>query len=159
MSYSITHQLPVSPHVYKYLTATCGSDHIKASRKSWIGNLVLDIQTKDFKYKPLTSKMDHIFKVTITEHDFNHLGTNITPKSAKVFNKTIDMIFREKLYEHALIANRINGIPIMKYLEGSLEIYDITEDDLKFDTLYRDFKRKKDHILNLKQPKGQISQL
>ena len=35
----------------------------------------------------------------------------------------------------------------LKIMRAYLDFYDITEEDIKIETLYRDFKRKKDELL------------
>ena len=56
-------------------------------------------------------------------------------------------MFREELFTHLLVAKNLEKEKFFQSLRNFLEVYDITEDDIKYESLYRDFKRKKDHVL------------
>ena len=57
-----------------------------------------------------------------------------------------DMIFREEMYSHIAMNNSEEKQNVYKALQKYLDSYGITEEDLKLDSIYRDYKRKKDKI-------------
>ncbi len=148
IDYSITHNIPVADHVYKYLKKRCGTDHIIASRTTFIGSQILSLLTRNADLRPKKTDFAKIFKVTIPESLYGKNGMHISAENAQLFNVQIDKMFREELYIHLLILKSNDKKLYLKSMRGFLNVYDIGEDDIKMDTLYRDFKRKKDDMEN-----------
>jgi len=159
VDFSITQNFPVADHVYKFLVKCCGSSHIVASRTTHIGNLVLSLQGRNYDVKPSKKKFRRIFSVTVPEHYYEKTGMHITKVNAQLFNDQADRLFRDELYRHLLMNNHLEKKLFMNSLRRYLEFYQIDEEDIKMDTLYRDFKRKKDELtenLNRNSPAGTI---
>jgi hypothetical protein len=151
VDYSITQHFPVADHVYKYLITRCGSDHITASRHTSFGSLALSLHGRNPDVKPGKLIFTKVFKVTVQEEHFKRLGMHITSENAQLFNDQVDKMFREELFYHIMINKGIDAAKYLDSIRTFLMVYNITEDDIKLDTLYRDFKRRKDAIdLNLK---------
>jgi hypothetical protein len=145
-NYFITQNFPVSNHVHKYLIKMHGTDHIQVSRNHFIGMIILNLHSKTFSRPPKRKKsLVKIFKVDISEFYFSRNGLFLHPDHAIIFNDTIDGIFRDEVYKNALIRKAKDEHKIIQSMRDHLEIYDITEDDIKLDSLYRDFKRKKEN--------------
>lgn len=142
--FAITHHIPVSNHVYKFILKRYGTDHIRATRYSFIGNLIISLHNRndDIKLNRKTGFKRKI-KITVPFHIYDKNGVHITRKSAQLFNTQIDYIFREELFAHALIANDSHGEMYTTSIRNFLKAYDITEEDIKLETLLRDFNRKK----------------
>lgn len=145
-TFSITQSIPVSDHVYKFLVARCGSDEIEASRSTFIGSLILSMHGRNPDVRLKKNNFTKLFKVTISESHYQKLGMHITSENAQLFNDLVDKVFREELYCHALLNKMGNKSLYLEAIRKFLEVYNITEDDIKLDTLYRDFKRKKDML-------------
>lgn len=157
VDFSVTQNIPVADHVYKYLKTRCGSDHIIASRTTIFGSLVLGLLTRNGDVKPKKSGFTKIFKATITEDSGQRGGMFISADNAQIFNDQVDKMFREELFFHVVINKGIDARMYLQSIRTFLQVYDITEDDLKIDTIYRDFKRRKDHLdssLNLTSSSG-----
>jgi len=157
VDFSITQHFPVADHVYKYLIKCCGGNHMIASRTTAIGNQVLSLQGRNYDVKPSNRKFRKIFSVTIPEHYYSKTGMYIDSINAQLFNDQVDRFFREELYRHMLMTNHTEKKHFMKSLRKFLEFYEIGEDDIKLDTLHRDFKRKKKDLeenLNLTSTPG-----
>lgn len=148
VNFSITQNIPVANHVYKYLMVICGSDHIIANRSTYIGSLILSIQGRNYDVRMKKSKFTKIFKADITEAYYEKTGMHITKENAQLFNDQIDKKFRDELYRNMLINDHLDEKHFIKSMRRFLEMYRIDEDDIKFDTLHRDFKRKKDELIN-----------
>jgi hypothetical protein len=157
--YAITQHIPVADHVYKYLLKRCGTDHIKASRVTFLGSLLLSLQSRNYDVTPADKKFTKVFSVTIPQHKYDKLGMHITPQIALLFNDQIDKMFRDEMFCHILINKNVDKKMFKKSMEIFLEVYQIDEDDLRMDTLYRDFKRKKTELaknLNTTSSRGQF---
>ncbi|MCT8340512.1 hypothetical protein MG296_10640 [Flavobacteriaceae bacterium TK19130] len=143
--FSITQHFPVSSHVYKYLIRRCGSDTIEASRKSFIGSFVLSLHNRNYDIALSNSDegLDYTFNVIIPMHKYEKVGMHITLENSQLFNNQLDKMFRDELFCHLIINKSREKKTYMKSLRSFLDVYNITEDDIKQETLYRDFKRKK----------------
>lgn len=151
VDYSITQNIPVADHVYKYLLHRYGTDHIKATRNTTIGSLVLSLQGRNKDKRPAKkSGFTKIFKATITEQAYNKLGIHLSEENAQLFNDQVDKMLREELYWHVTINKGQTNKMHINSIRSFMEAYDITEDDIKLDTLYRDFKRRREN--HLKKP-------
>ncbi len=155
--YAITQEIPVADHVYKFLVKRCGGDHITASRNTHIGSLAISLHSRNMDLRPSKKVFTRIFKITINESHYEKVGMHFSPANAQLFNDQIDKLFREELYCHVLFSKSIDRKLFLKSIKIFLDLYDIGEDDIKLDTLYRDFKRKKDELsenLNLTSTSG-----
>jgi len=153
--YSITETIPVADHVYKYLLKKCGSDTYVANRSDLIGNIVLSSLGSNPDLSISKTKYNKVFHIVIKDYQYLKTGIRLGIKTGQVFNKMIDKMFRDELYCHIFINSNLSK---EKYLEGIrmfLQVYDITEDDIKLESIYRDFKRKKDELKERLLPKGQ----
>lgn len=157
--YSITHNIPVADHVYKYLVKRCGTAHIKAGRSNFMGSIILSLLSKNLDVRFQKRNFSKLFKVDISESYYEKNGMHITPATAQLFNDQVDKMFREELYIHMLMLRNQDNKMFIHSMRRFLEVYDINEDDIKMDTLLRDFKRKKDTLelnLNLTSTSGTI---
>ena len=147
VDFSITQNIPVSDHVYKYLTRLCGTDHIVANRSSYVGSLVLSLQGRNNDVRLSKKKYRKVFKAEISECYYEKTGMFITQQNAQLFNEQVDKKFRDELFRNMLMNRHLDEKLFLKSMRSFLDFYGITEDDIKIETLYRDFKRKKDELL------------
>lgn len=157
VDFSITQNIPVADHVYKYLHKCCGATHITATRNTAIGSMALSLLGRNYDVKPNKKKFTKIFQVTISEHYYEKTGMHISRLNAQLFNDQADKNFREEMYRHLLMHHHLEHKKFIKSMRKYLDFYDITEDDIKVESLYRDFKRKKDDLechLNITSSSG-----
>ncbi|TXK73937.1 hypothetical protein [Mesonia sp. HuA40] len=149
-NFAITQHIPVANHVYKYLVKRCGSDTITANRNTFIGCLITTLHSRnnDLRKKQSVKKYTKTFNIVVPYHLYGKNGVYITEVNAQLFNTMIDRMFREEIYAHIMICNITNQTMFLKSLKSFLEIYEISEEDIKLETLYRDFKRKKEELEN-----------
>ncbi len=144
--YSITESIPVADHVYKFLVKRTGSDTYVATRNDIIGNIVLSSLGTNPDIPISKSKYNRLFHLVIKEHKYLKTGIKLGIKSGQVFNRLMDQLFRDELYHHIIMKNIANKTKCIGEIRQFLKLYDITEDDIKLETIYRDFKRKKEGI-------------
>lgn len=157
VNFSITQNIPVADHVYKYLKVICGSDHIVANRSTYIGSLILSIQGRNYDVRMKKKRYTKVFKADISECYYEKTGLHITKENAQLFNDQVDKKFRDELYRNMLINDHLDEKHFVKSMRRFLAFYQIDEDDIKFDTLHRDFKRKKEELMrsfNMVSPSG-----
>lgn len=145
--FSITQHIPVADHIYKYLVKICGGDHIRASRSTYVGSLILSLQGRNQDVRLTNKKFSKVFHADISESYWSKMGLFITQQNAQLFNEQIDKKFRDELFRNMLMNQQLDEKLFLQSMRRFLDFYDITEDDIKVETLYRDFKRKKDEML------------
>ena len=147
-SYSITESLPVEPHVYKFLVKRVGSDIYMVTRNESLGNIIISSlgNNADLKKSRTPEKFTKLFHVIIKEHLYLRNSVVLGVQRGELFNKTIDLLFREELFNYLIISKKLNDVSYLDSLRKFLECHNITEDDISLDTLYREFKRKKHRL-------------
>lgn len=152
--YSITESIPVANHVYKYLLKKCGSDTYTANRSELIGNIVLSSLGTNPDISISKTKFKKTFHIVIKDYQYLKAGISLGIKTGQVFNKMIDKMFRDEMYCHIIINSNVSDSQYLDGIRKFLEVYDITEDDIKLESIYRDFKRKKEAFKSRLLPKG-----
>lgn len=136
---SIVFYFPVKPHVYKYLQRKVGEKLI-VSNHNFFGGIVLDILSK--RYSDLKNVNNELsFPVEVSISYMEKMGFYIDAKIMRKFNYRIDDIFREEMRSFVQMNFRINRIPKESSLKSFMFEYNITEDDIKFETLIKDIQR------------------
>lgn len=141
--------IPVAPHVKKYLTTIYG-DYYTLSLDDALGILLHAIITRktSFDNTPKnTTKLSCSFEFKFSLSIFQKFGFTFEPKDYFYIGKMLDKYFREKMYEYAIINSVNNNINCKRSMKEFMDFFEITEEDVDLESLYRDFKRQK------KQPK------
>lgn len=135
----VTIHFPVKPHVYKFLQKKVGEKLI-VSKKNFFGNLVLDVLSK--KYCVLESVTDELtFPADISLRYMEDYGIYIDKNIVRKFNTQVDSLFKEEMRTFVNINNSINGMPKREAIRQFIFHYNISEDDIKFETLLKDIVR------------------
>lgn len=144
-AYSITESLPVEPHVYKFLLKRVGSDIYVATRKESLGNIIISSlgNNVDVKHTTVPHKFTKLFHIIIKDHIYLKNSVVLGVMRGQIFNNTIDLLFREELFHYMIINTSHKKSNYLESMRKFLACHDITEDDVKFETLYREFNRKK----------------
>ncbi len=142
-SFSITYKFPVSRHVYKYLVCKTGTDNAIATRKNFVGSILLCMLSPNEDLEHETVKDSKVFKVTVHDEFYLQNGQYISPKIANAFNSVFDKCFREELFSHCFCAKIKCEDTFLNAMRAFMKEYRLTEDDFELDSLYRDFKRRK----------------
>lgn len=149
-TYSITESLPVEPHVYKFLVKRVGSNIYVATRKESLGNIIISSlgNNADVKHTKIPNKFTKLFHVIIKDHIYLRNSVSLGVMRGQIFNNTIDLLFREELFHYMVINTSHEKGSYLESMRNFLSCHDITEDDIKYETLYREFNRKKSKINN-----------
>ena len=146
-NFSVQINIPVSDHIYKYLAAKCGTGLFTATRNTFVGSVVLSMLSRNEDLKRESSKKhSKVFTVLVKEDSYMRNGIFIDLKCMKAFNEMVDKMFREELYCHMIINKFTHKSQYLDCIRNFLRIYNINEEDIKEETVYRDFKRKKEDI-------------
>ncbi|MFW0737597.1 hypothetical protein [Flavobacterium sp. T12S277] len=135
----VTVHFPVKPHVYKFLQKKVGEKLI-VSKNNLYGNLVLDILSK--RYCVLDAVTDeYTFPVDISLRYMEDYGIFIDKKIIRKFNSQVDRIFKEEVRSYVALNYSMNDIPKKTAVEQFIFHYNLTEDDIKLETILKDLVR------------------
>ncbi|MEZ0182636.1 hypothetical protein AB9T89_10350 [Flavobacterium oncorhynchi] len=130
---------PVKPHVYKFLQKKVG-EKLVVTKNDLYGNLVLDILSK--RYCVLESVTDaYTFPVEISLRYMEDYGIFIDQKIIRKFNSQVDRIFKEEVRSYVSLNHTLNHIPKKTAVEQFIFHYNLTEDDIKLETILKDLVR------------------
>lgn len=133
-------KIPVKSYLLKYLNKKHGSV-LNVSKETALGIHLLELLEKDYDpSKVIKVETDAFYKLNISEFYSKTKGFEIYPDRLHDISIFLDKIFREHLFEFMDIHRQNFGmaLPGMRIF---LEYFNITENELKYDSIYRDYKR------------------
>lgn len=126
---------PVDAHVYKYLQKSVG-EKLVTSKNNFFGTIVLDLLSKrDTDIKIVKGELTYC--VEISEDYMYRYGIYIDEKIKRKFNSHIDKMFRKELITHVEIQSAKGFRKKQEAIREFLFYYNITEEDIKFETLVK----------------------
>lgn len=137
-----TVSLPVQPHVLKYLSFKYGPSCTYSNNLS-IAPLVRATISEPTKSNIKSFPVLHYYDIVLTEHYLNKFDVVYSRHKIFQFNADADSRFREELYQFMILNNDIYGIKYKTSFRDFLNALGITENDIKFETLLKDFQRKR----------------
>ncbi|WP_372472612.1 hypothetical protein AB4865_07265 [Capnocytophaga sp. ARDL2] len=145
----ITINLPVSKHLKEFLTTKFGKEY-HLGTDNWFGVLISTLLERkscwDFKPKKEEQNTE-FYSIHIKLSYANKHGIFLTKGHEELLRKSIESLFRENIYEQALLNKECYGIDYKTTILNCLEYYGITDDNSNYlQALMRDFSRKKDRI-------------
>lgn len=136
---TITVHFPVKPHVYKFLQKKVG-EKLVVTKNNFYGNLVLDVLSK--RYCVLEAVKDDLtFPVDISLRYMEDYGIYIDKNIIRKFNSQIDKQFKEEIRTFVSINSKANGMQKNESIRQFMYHYNITEEDMKLETLIKDIGR------------------
>lgn len=146
----ISIHLPVSPAIKKYLEVRLGKNY-HLTINDWFGGILINmLENKSCKpYEPSNksqSQKTETFTITVSMSMADKNGFNIQPKHEAQINKIIDDIFREDMYIQAITNKKNYFIEFQTSISNILDSYDITDDEMSYESIKRDFSRKRGDI-------------
>lgn len=144
-------KIPVPTYLKKFLTKSYGDDY-KVSFNDEIGVLILNTLKNKSVYHEITLSKNQreydtdYFCVEISLSNFDKYGCHITQKDLILLRKSLDNLFRNQMFRTGVMNQSLMNIPFKNTFEMYLKTYGITEDDLSYSTIRRDFNRKKNAI-------------
>lgn len=150
MPASISINMPMKSYLVKFLTKKYGPSH-KVSQSGLLGSYLTQLLSKDYKPNSLKVSESSFFTISFPKTIIEKHGFMITTEKMKRFEEFLKQLFRHSLdvYINITIAkglvvdsgNSMYEQDVMKAMKQFLDMYGITEDELKLDSLYRDYSR------------------
>lgn len=139
--------IPVPVYVEKYLNQRYGPNY-KLSKNSSLGLLVIEICTTRRYLKPVRKRdTNGAFVMQVTEAYYKKKAYNVTAKKLKFLTELLVKLFYEEMVEAVSRQVQQNDKDGKAALGAFLEYYNITENDLKFESAYMQYRRKKKPLL------------
>lgn len=139
----ITLHLSVPRYVKKILEFKYGDDY-KAREDTLLGMVVLNsLQKKserNYIYKRQNPDIAY-FSMKVGIDKASRTGFQINHNKARQISKAIERDIREKLYNEAMTNEMNFGVEFRATLQNFLDLYDITEEELSYETIRKDFNR------------------
>ena len=139
----ITLHLSVPRYVKKILEFKYGSEY-KASETTLLGMVVLNCLQKksarDYVYKRQNPDITY-FTMKVGLDKATRMGFQMNQQKSKQISRAIERDIREKLYTEAITNEMHFGTDFRTTLQNFLDLYDITEEELSYDTIRKDFNR------------------
>lgn len=99
----------------------------------------------EYKYHPRSGEL-HAYRIAVNASQYEKKGCILSQEKIGLVLKYIDQHFRRELYTQAVVNYHQFQIPYKDTILKRLEMYDIDESDLMYETLRKDFNRKKGSI-------------
>lgn|SRR5690606_16191141 len=136
----ITLKIPCKSYVRKYLIARYGLNHT-ITKQSLLGMMVHEKLSKNYNPADYIRRSDDVYEVVLTDWCFRNVGHSIDIPTLNALGSAMYYLFREDLYLYVR-QQLAKGEKATTAIKEFLQMFDITEDELKFETVYRDYKRK-----------------
>lgn len=146
----ISINLPVTPAIKKYLTIKLGSEY-RLTSIDWFGSIVFSmLENKTKKHNCIKdvniSCKTGIFQFTMSYDLSTKIGFILSPKHETMIHNIVDRIFRDEIYYTAIRNKEFYDIEYQTSINDILDSYDIIDEDITWDALYKEFTRKKKNI-------------
>ena len=137
---SVSFEIRVKPYVKKFLNVKYGTEAL-VSKKTRMGLILIEL---------LDSKIDRSgidvtgctvkYTINVSERYFNIKGFNVSFNKKKFLAVYLEKQFTEELRSYVDLQLAI-GVPAMQAMRVFLKYYSISEDEMKIDSIYRNYQR------------------
>lgn len=136
----ISISIPVKKHVKKYLCKKYGDEH-RVSRKTFIGLLLLELINKKIEKPSQKFECSDRYNMIIPEYYFNTKGFVIGYNKAKFLGMCLEKLFYEDFHSFVDMELKKEKTNAYKAVVLFCRLYLIEEDDIKIESMYRNFQR------------------
>lgn len=147
----ITVKIPVKNHVKKYLSVRYGTEHT-LTKTSLLGMLLFySLDQRIEKQSVSISDFDSNYKILVSQHYMYKKGFSADMKVRKFIAVCFEKLFYEDM--NGFIDKCISqmGFSAMASLKMFLKTYAISEEDVKVESLYRQYQRYSDENIMKKK--------
>ena len=141
-------EFPVKNHIKKYLVFKYGQLY-KYSSTSSLAILIRDTLSKESYYNLNKFKNTESYQIELNQPYISRYGVFFDENKLYQFNREVEHLFREELYQFMNFNKNIYKLKYRTSLRDFLKTMEITEEDIKIETLLRDFDRKHNKKINI----------
>lgn len=136
----ISVSIPVKKHVKKYLVKKYGTVHA-VSKKTFLGLQVLSMINDEVEESDRSFLGFDKYELDIPELYFNLKGCNINKHKRRFIGTCLEKLFFEDFYSFVDLELFKGKTTAMASIKLFLLVYDISENDLKLESMYRNYQR------------------
>lgn len=149
---SITIKLPLKPYIVKFLEKRYGKKHL-VSRNSLIGMYLIELLNKDYNKRGSIEEGSY-YTIIVPSSIVARVGFDFPAVKYEKLASYFEKLFRNSLFEYVnmSIENDLKLVPehdrkkirnqnAKEAIKQFLSTYEICEDELKFETMYRTYYR------------------
>ena len=149
----ITLEIPIKPYLKKYLTKKYGEVH-QVKKNSLLGGIIIDVLDKQYRKQSIDVDRKSWYKVSVPATIVKEVGFDISFLKLKKLAEKIYTIFYNDLETYIKLSiendlkfhnekhDSINKQNRLKAIAQFLDFYNITEEELKLDSVYRIIERR-----------------
>lgn len=133
-----TLKIPVKTHVKKYLVKQYGAE-FKANKKTFFGTFIIELL--DRETERVNYFKEEVYTVTVDRNYTKKTKIALDGNKLRSVGNALEVLFIEDFYKYVdgqLVSPNASAYQAVK---NFLKIYDISEDDLKLETMYRKYQR------------------
>lgn len=132
--------IPVKPHVKKYLIKRYGDYHT-ITKKTFIGVFISGLLNKKIDKQDYVTHGFEKFNFSISSDFFYKKGHSISIHHKKYIGRCFEMLFFEDFYlfvDNEILKGNGNALKAVRLF---LKSYNLSENELKLDSMYRNYQR------------------
>lgn len=155
MTGSIILHMPLKSYLCKFLIKKYGTHH-KVSINSSLGIYLTDLLDKQYRKEHRSLKEKNFYPFHFPKSIVEKRGFDMSSAKMKKFEIFMQKLFLSSLDDYITTSMHSNlMVPgetnfykqdVMKAMKQFLHCYGVTEDEIKLDSLYRNYKREKNNI-------------
>lgn len=155
MTGTITINMPMKSYLRKFLLKKYGSSY-KVSSNSLLGIYLIEILDKQYRKDHKQIRQKNYYPLIIPKSIVERVGFDMPTAKMKRFEVMLSKLFKDELESYIKVTTTLELYvnindnkyrqDIMKAMKQFLEYYKISEDELKLDSLYRDFSRQQKEL-------------
>lgn len=149
--HSIAVNFPVKSYIKKYLVYKFGDTHTY-TQCSVLGPIIRSVLSKQSYRNISMPPTSHCYTIKLTDLYITQYGVFVDEKNINEFNNEVDRLFRAELFQFMVFNKEYFNVKYRDTLRKMLDSMVITENDVKLETILKDFDRKKDKTNALNIP-------
>lgn len=137
----VSKKISVAPHVKSFLIYHFGRSY-QFSRKDWLGPIIAGVLKKGYR-TTIKKHGEEEYTINFSEDTLERLGRYIEWNNIIYINIAIDKVFRTMLFQYMDLSRKLNKGTAKQSMIEFLTEFSITEQEISFETLYKDYQRKR----------------
>lgn len=135
--------IPIKPHLKKFMQYYTEVDPYKISTKDMFGRIILqELKKPTTWYPPTTIDYKEKIDIVIPGHYYvKYNKVEVTDQTIKNVNNFLNNVFFEQFRFLIFSYQKMNDVMVSQSIRNFMELYELTEDDISFEYLKRDFYR------------------
>lgn len=134
-------KISVAPHIQRFLKYHFGECY-QFSRKDWFGPIIAGVLKKGYRTS-LVKQGEATYTLQFSEDSLERLGRHIDWDNIIFINIAADKVFRTMLFGYMDLNRKLDKCTARQSMSEFLTEYGITEQEISFETLYKDYQRKR----------------